>query len=297
MRAMWARMKHAFLANRAGQAVHRLIDNLDRHHAPIAASAMAFDAFLSLVPLAALAGFVLHKLHRNGDIVVGPLIRAAPRAVGELIDGSIVRLSADSASVIAPVSVAAFLWATSAGLSTAMYVFENAFWSKPRPWWWRRIIAIICVIAAIAIVAIVATIAVFAAMLSPLLGRLVAIILPSATLVGMLSAFFRIAVRRSEVFQRRRVLPGVLVTVVLWSILSAIFSFYVTTLARYATLYGGLAAVAIFLFWLWLLALALLVGGEVNAQLDGVRSMPADMTPLGPLPSARLKPAETRGDT
>ena len=28
---------------------------------------------------------------------------------------------------------------------------------------------------------------------------------------------------------------------------------------------------AIFLFWLWLLALSLLVGGEVNAQLEGVR--------------------------
>ena len=293
---MWARIKDAFLANRAGSAIHRLIDNLDRHHAPIAASAMAFDAFLSLVPLAALAGFVLHKLHQSGEIVIAPLLRAAPRGVAELIVGSIVRLSEDSAAVIAPVGVLAFLWATSAGLSTAMYVFENAFWSKPRPWWWRRIIAILCVIAAIAIVAIVTATAVFAAMMSSLLGRLVAIVLPTATLVGMLSAFFRIAVRRDDVFRRRRVLPGVLVTVVLWSILSAIFSLYVTSLARYATLYGGLATVAIFLFWLWLLALALLVGGEVNAQLDGVRAIPADRTPLGPPPSVRVPraPVEPR---
>jgi membrane protein len=103
----------------------------------------------------------------------------------------------------------------------------------------------------------------------------------------MLSAFFRVAIRTDHVFRRRRVLPGVLVTVVLWAGLSALFSFYVTTLARYATLYGGLAAVAIFLFWLWLLALALLVGGEVNAQLDGVRAHAAGETPLGPLSSVR----------
>lgn len=280
---MWARLKDAFLANRAGKLIFLLIDNLDRHHAPIAASAMAFDAFLSLVPLAALAGYVLHLLHQSGEIVITPLVRAAPRAVGELIEAAVVRLSTDSSAAIAPVSVIAFLWATSAGVSTAMYVFENAFWSRPRPWWWRRIIAILCVIAAIAIVAIVTAIAVFAALLSPLVARFVAIVLPTATIVGMLSAFFRIAVRRDETFKRRRVLPGVLVTVVLWAILSTLFSIYVTTLARYATLYGGVAAVAIFLFWLWLLALALLVGGEVNAQLDGVRAVPADRTPLGPM--------------
>lgn len=283
---MWARLKRAFLAHRYGAAIAQLVDNLDRHHAPIAASAMAFDAFLSLIPLAALAGFVLHLLHESGDIVFTPIFRAAPLPVAQLVEDAIVRL-AGSAAVIAPVIIGAFLWATSAGVSTAMYVFENAFWSKPRPWWWRRAIAILCVIAAIAVVATVTALAVGAAMISPILGRVVAVIVPTATIIGLLSAFFRIAVRRDDVFRRRRVLPGVLVTVVLWAILSALFSFYATTLARYATLYGGLAAVAIFLLWLWLLSLALLVGGEVNAQLDGVRSVPADQTPLGPIPAAR----------
>jgi membrane protein len=284
---MWARLKEAFLKNRVGQALYLLVENLDRHHAPVAASAMAFDAFLSLVPLAALAGYVLHLLHQGGDVVIAPLLRAAPTAATDLIAGAFIRLASDNGAVIAPVSVAAFLWVTSAGLSTAMYVFENAFWSKPRPWWWRRAVAMMCVVAAIAIVAVVGAIAVGAAMVSTALGRLVAIVLPTATLIGMLSAFFRVAIRSDHVFRRRRVLPGVLVTVVLWAGLSALFSFYVTTLARYVTLYGGLAAVAIFLFWLWLLALALLVGGEVNAQLDGVRAYPAGETPLGPLSSVR----------
>ena len=40
----------------------------------------------------------------------------------------------------------------------------------------------------------------------------------------MLSAFFRISVRRGPVFTRRRVLPGVAVTIVLWAILSALFT-------------------------------------------------------------------------
>ena len=286
---MWARHKDAILRTRAGMSLHLLIDTLDRHHAPIAASAIAFDAFLSLVPLAAFAGWVLHLLHQNGEVVIGPLLRAAPQQVTDLVEAAVVRFSTGSGAVIAPLSIGAFLWTTSAGVSTAMYVFENAYRSPPRPWWWRRGVAILCVLASIAITALVAALTVGATLVSAGFGVAAAVALPVATVIGMLLAFFRIAVRRDHVYQRRRALPGVLVTVVLWSILTALFSFYVTTLSRYATLYGGLAAVAIFLFWLWLLALALLVGGEVNAQLDGLRSAPADRTPLL-IPSSRAGP-------
>jgi membrane protein len=271
---------------RVGRALLLMIDVLDQHHAPIAASAIAFDAFLSLVPLAAFAGMVMHRLHET-DMVVRSLLRASPAPVADLIAGAADRLSEDNAAVIAPVSIAAFIWTTSAGLSTAMSVFEKMFHSPERPWWWRRGVAMVAIVASVAIVAAVTSVTVGIGMISPRAGSVAAVVVPTLTLVGMLSAFFRISVRRGPVYTRRRVLPGVLVTVVLWSITSALFSFYVTTLSRYATLYGGLAAVAIFLFWLWLLALALLVGGEVNAQLDGLRDeMAASRAPPSETPAS-----------
>lgn len=276
-----ARLSEAVRRHRAGRALLLMIDTLDQHHAPIAASAIAFDAFLSLVPLAAFAGMVMHRLHLS-DMLLQPLLRRSPGPVAELVEGAIVRLLDNNAAVIAPVSIGAFIWTTSAGLSTTMSVFEKMFHSPERPWWWRRGVAMICTVASVAIIAAVTSITVGIGMISTRAGALVAVVVPTATLVGMLSAFFRISVRRGPVYTRRRVLPGVLVTVALWGILSGLFSFYVTTLSRYATLYGGLAAVAIFLFWLWLLALALLVGGEVNAQLDGIRDES---------PSSRVNPA------
>ena len=255
---------------RAGRAIMVLIDMLGQHYAPIAASAIAFDAFLSLVPLAALAGMVLHLLHENGELLLGPILSASPAPVR-----AIVEVTVNQTAVIAPLSIGAFIWTSSAGISTAMSVFENMFHSPPRPWWWRRGIAMICVVAAVIVIAAVTGITIGVGMLSRSAGAVVAVVVPPATLVGMLSAFCRISVRVGPVFTRRRVLPGVLVTLVLWTILSLAFSLYLfTALSRYATLYGGLAGVAIFLFWLWLLALALLVGGEVNAQLDGVRDDP-----------------------
>jgi membrane protein len=269
--------------HRAGRALLQMIDALDQHHATLAASAIAFDAFLSLIPLSAFAGMVMHSLNESGDMLIGPLLRVAPRPVAQLVDDAVQRLLIGNAAVIAPLSLVAFMWTTSSGLSTAMGVFEQMFHSPERPWWWRRGIAMVCIVASVAMVAAVTSITVGIGMLYPRVGALIAVALPTLTLVGLLAAFFRISVRRGPVFTRRRVLPGVVVTIVLWALLSGLFSFYVSTLSRYATLYGGLAAVAIFLFWLWLLAFALLVGGEVNAQLDGIRDVP-------------LAPASTKAD-
>jgi membrane protein len=283
---------HALLhRHRAGRAVIRFVFNLDRHHAPVAASAMAFDTFLSLVPLTAFAGFVLAELHETADLVVGPIVRAAPIPVRRLVDESLYRLTSSDKAALAPLSMAAFLWVSSAGLSTAMYVFEQIYRSPPRPWWWRRLVAMGCVVGGVSAIAVVLPLSILIAGASGAWGpRLVAFSFPALVIVGMLAAFFRIAIRGARPLGRR-ILPGVLATTALWSLVSALFSFYVATLSRYTTLYGGLAAVAIFLFWLWLLALALLVGGEINAQLEGIRDG-AESYPLPPTIPDRLRAPE-----
>lgn len=266
-----ARLRSLVLKYRLGRGLYVMIDNLDRHHAPVAASAMAFDAFLGLMPLTALAGYVLGHLHETGDILVSPVLHTVPTPAQDLVRSTFLRLSDASTTALTTISLAAFLWVSSSGLSTAMYVFETMFHSAPRPWWWRRLIAMGCVLGSVAIIAIVVGLALLIVTHTGSLGgQIVAFAMPTLVIVGMLAVFFRVALRGPRPLGRR-ILPGALTTVVLWAIASAAFSLYVTTLARYATLYGSLAAVAIFLFWLWLLALALLVGGEVNAILEGIR--------------------------
>jgi membrane protein len=57
-----------------------------------------------------------------------------------------------------------------------------------------------------------------------------------------------------------------LVVVISWG-----FGLYVRTLASYTVYYGSLAAIAVLLIWLWLLSVAILVGAELNSQLEGLR--------------------------
>ena len=127
------------------------------------------------------------------------------------------------------------------------------------------------VVGSIPAVALVTTVAVLLARVAGSWGgRVIAASAPLVIVTGLVAAFYRLTIWRPKAV-KRRVWPGAIVTVALWAIVSTIFSYYVGTLAQYATLYGNLASVAVLLFWLWLISLSVLVGGEVNAQLEGVR--------------------------
>jgi membrane protein len=71
----------------------------------------------------------------------------------------------------------------------------------------------------------------------------------------------------------RWVSPGGLIAVVIWVVASALFALYVAFFASYNKTYGSLAGVVIFLVWLWLTNIALLLGAEINAELDRGRAI------------------------
>jgi membrane protein len=62
--------------------------------------------------------------------------------------------------------------------------------------------------------------------------------------------------------------PGSIVTTLLWVAFSMGFRLYVTTIGDYAATYGALAGAAILLLWLYLTGLALLIGGELNSEIE-----------------------------
>ena len=100
--------------------------------------------------------------------------------------------------------------------------------------------------------------------------RVLTIAFTLAAAVFGLCAFYRLAVTHARRV-RRRVVPGAVVAVALWIVVSWGFSLYLQTLASYTVYYGGLAAVAVLLVWLWLMSLAILVGAELNSQFEGLR--------------------------
>ena len=62
--------------------------------------------------------------------------------------------------------------------------------------------------------------------------------------------------------------PGGVITTAAWVLGSVAYAIWVESFADYGDLYGSLGAVIGFLIWLWLSNMAMLYGGELNAQLE-----------------------------
>jgi membrane protein len=68
---------------------------------------------------------------------------------------------------------------------------------------------------------------------------------------------------------------GAVVAILTWLVASALFGFYVANFSHYNKTYGSLAGVIAFLLWLWITNLALLFGGELDAELERGRELQA----------------------
>jgi membrane protein len=68
--------------------------------------------------------------------------------------------------------------------------------------------------------------------------------------------------------QWRWVTPGSLFATVMWLIASVGFSIYVANFANYDKFYGSLGAVIVLMFWLYITFYIVLLGAEINAELE-----------------------------
>jgi membrane protein len=86
--------------------------------------------------------------------------------------------------------------------------------------------------------------------------------------------------------------PGGILGVVLWIVASLAFAFYVANFGSYNETYGALGGVIVFLIWLWISNIAILLGAELNAELERGRRIEAGEVAPGEEPF--VEPRDTR---
>ncbi|WP_433302063.1 YihY/virulence factor BrkB family protein [Actinoplanes sp. CA-030573] len=77
----------------------------------------------------------------------------------------------------------------------------------------------------------------------------------------------------------RWVSPGGIFAVVLWLAASAAFAIYLANFANYNKTYGTLGGVIAFLVWMWISNIAILLGAELDAELERGRAIAAGHDP------------------
>lgn len=277
---------------RALNLTRSVVRGLFKHHAFDHAATMAFYFFLGSIPLLVFAGLLVGTIvEREGaEELSRPLYRVMPKIASDFIRGELTRIADTSTLTAAPLSMFGFLWLTTNGVHNLMDVFEILVHARPRPWLKQRLIAVVWVVAGLGGIAAMTWIVLLvngaASGLSAhhfpaLVHRIGNFLAQGWQRVGVLLVFVAMVASGLAVFYRtavvhppgirRHVWTGTLVALLLWGLVSWAFGAYVMTIAHYAVYYGSLATVAVILLWLYLTSLALVVGAEVNAHLEGMR--------------------------
>jgi YihY family inner membrane protein len=246
-----------------------------------------FPALLVLISLLDLAGqTTIQKLLDN-------LGQVAPGSVNQILEGAIrnLRQTRGSAGVLALAGLAVALWSASNYIAAFMRA-SNAIYDVPegRPVWKTLPIRIAVTVVVMVLLAASAVAVVATGGLADRLGRLLGLGRAVVTawdlvkwpvlllIVGFLFALLYWASPNAKQ-GFRWVTPGGTLAVVVWVIASVAFAIYVANFGSYNKTYGSLASVIIFLVWLWLSNTAILLGAELNAELERSRAIAAGHPP------------------
>jgi membrane protein len=218
----------------------------------------------------------------------------APGAAGDLLSGALegIRSSQGASGVLLLVSIAAALWSAS-GYIGAFMDAANSIWDveEGRPVWKTVPLRLAVTVVILALLVLSAIGVVFTGSLAETAGQALGLDNVAVTvwsiakwpvIVILVSLMFSILYYATPNVRQPGfpwVTPGGVLAVVLWIAASALFAFYVANFSSYNETYGSLGGVIIFLVWLWISNIAILVGAELNAELERGRQIAAGMRP------------------
>jgi membrane protein len=274
----------------------RVKEQLSKDQLSIISAGVAFYTLLAVFP-AMIAGVALYGLAFDPQQVarhVEALAIVLPTDAAEVLFGQLADLTerdTTAMSIGAIVGIVLALWTGSLGIRTLMQALNIAYNEEERRGFLRFyatalaltlgsmvgfVIAVGMVVAVPAILNLLGLEGVLGGLIRytrwPILGLMMML---------WLAVIFRFAPSREQA-RWRWVSWGAVIATVLWLIGSAGFSLYVTHFANYNETYGSMGAGAILLTWMLLTAYAILLGAEINSEME--RQTAKDTTTGKPQP-------------
>jgi membrane protein len=271
---------------------------------PGLAAQLAFYFFLAVFPALLFLVSLLAYLPVEAALIstMDRLRAVLPSEVLLIIQRQIEDVLSGAHGGLLTLAIAGAIWSSSSAVTAIIYALNRAYDIEEwRPWWHTRLIAIGLTIALAAFVLAAFTLVVGGSDLGGWVAQQVGagavfervwaiaqwpLALALVVLGVDLVYYFAPNADTEWVW----VTPGALLATVLWLVTSVAFRFYVRNFSDYSAVYGAIGGVIVLLLWFYLSGFALLVGAELNAEID--KALPSrDEEPQNRLRQKKIGPA------
>ncbi len=237
-----------------------------------------FALFPALLFLTALVGLV--PVPELMSQLMGYVDRVLPDDAASMLNRTLAEIVRGAGRGILSVGAVAALWAASSGMASAMSALNAAYEvSDSRPWWKRRLLAVVLTVGFCLFTVTGLLLLVF----GPKIGEAVAawlglgglfrtlwnIVSWPVILALVLTAIALVYYLAPAVRQRWQwVTPGSVFALLVWVAASLGLRFYVRRFGNYNATYGSIGGLILLLLWLYLSSLVLLLGAEINSEIE-----------------------------
>lgn len=203
-----------------------------------------------------------------------------PASAADIVEDNIAVLVTQPRGGLLSFGILLALWSASGAVAAITESLNRAYGVKEsRPFWKARGIAVLLTIALAAMIILCMVFLVLGPSwigyvanlvgLGPVFEQVWLILRWPIIVSMMISAAAVVYYVAPDVEQEWRwITPGAVFSVLMWFAVSALFGYYVDNFAEYNKTYGSIGAVIVLLLWMYLSGLSLLLGGEINAEIE-----------------------------
>lgn len=262
-----------------------VVKRFNRDNGSVHSGNIAYALMLAVVPFlifaTALTGFAVGQ--QTAEMSLATLFQSLPEHVALTLEPVLLEVIGQRRGGILTLSALAAIWAASNGVEAIRLGLDQAYdVDASRHVALNRLISIAVVLSGFAIFTLLSALIVFAPLVFLLIERWTHIDIPvEADLfryalgltVLALTLYAMHRVLPSRRMRGLRLWPGVIASVLIWSMAATGMSVYLAYTPSYTVTYGTLAGVIVTLLFFYLTGLALIFGAEVNGTIN---ARPAD---------------------
>ena len=237
-----------------------------------------FALFPALLALISIASFF--PVHNLVDEVVVMLGRVAPSDVIKIVTDQLRTISDTNAGGLLTIAFLFTLWSSSAAVLSMCGTLNAAYdITESRPWWKVRLVALGLTVGLAFFILISMTLVIAGPTLAERIADMMRLgaafewtwkILQWPVIFVLVSTAIALLYYFAPDAEQRWVwiTPGSVVATALWVIISLAFKAYLTYFGASYAAYGVIGGVMVLMLWFYLSGIAILIGAEMNAEIE-----------------------------